>query len=99
VLLNHPLVVVGGNCGQALREQKVVGIATLHLDNLALLAEVLDIVDEEQFDATARTLGQTAASGFDERGFFGGHGSTPGTVRESSQRMKKWVVVICKAGL
>ena len=55
VLLDHPLVMVVGDRGQALRNQIVVGVAGLHLDDLPLLADVLDRVDQQQLDAAART--------------------------------------------
>ena len=48
---------VGGDRGQALRNQVVVGVAGLHFDDLALLADVLDRVNQQQLDAAARALG------------------------------------------
>ena len=51
VLLDHPLVMVGGDGGQALRQQVVHGVAALDLDDVALLAEVIDRLDQQQFDA------------------------------------------------
>ena len=47
MLLHHPLVVVGGERREALGQQVVVGVAPLHLDHLALLSEVFDVVDEQ----------------------------------------------------
>ena len=53
VLFDHPLVMVGGDRGQALRQQIVHRVAALHLDDFALLAEVIDRLDQQQFDAAA----------------------------------------------
>jgi hypothetical protein len=77
MLFDHPLVVVGRDRGETLRQQVVVGEAPLHLDDLTLLAEVLDVVNEQEFNATAFALGQATAGCFDTGGFFRGHDSTP----------------------
>ena len=58
VLLDHPLVVVGGDRGQPLREQVVHGVAGLHFDHVALLAQVLDRLHQQQLDAAVRALRQ-----------------------------------------
>jgi hypothetical protein len=55
VLLDHPLVVVGGHRGQPLRDQIVEGVAGANLDDVALVAEILDVVDQQQLDAAAGT--------------------------------------------
>ena len=47
VLIDHPFVMVAGLGREALRNEIVVGVAFLHLDDLALLADVLDLVDEQ----------------------------------------------------
>ena len=44
MLLHHPLVVLGGDGRQPLRDEVVVGEAPLHLDHFALLAEVFDVM-------------------------------------------------------
>ena len=61
VLFDHPLVVLAGDGGQALRQQVVVGVAGLHFDDVALLAEVLDRLDQQQFDAAVRALREPLA--------------------------------------
>ena len=44
--------------GQALRDEVVVGVAGLHFDDFALLADVLDRVDQQQLDAAALAFRQ-----------------------------------------
>ena len=78
MLLDHPLVVLGGDRRQPLRKQVVVGVAPLHLDHLALLAEVFDVMNEQQLDAAALALGKTGAASLKVVGagvghFFRGH--------------------------
>ena len=63
VLIDHPLVVVGGDGRQAMRNEIVVGVAGPHFDDLALLADMLDRVDQQQLDAAARALGAAACRG------------------------------------
>jgi hypothetical protein len=58
MFLNHPLVMLGGDGRQALWKEVVERVAPLHLDHVSLLAEVLDIVNEKQFDTAPRTLGE-----------------------------------------
>ena len=70
VLLHHPLVVVGGDRGQALRNQVVQGVAVLHLDHVALLAEMFDRLDQQQLDAAVRSLGQPLAFDDGNSDFF-----------------------------
>ena len=57
VLLDHPLVVVGGDGGQPLRHQVVHGVAVLDLDHVALLAQVFDRLDQQQLDAAVGAFG------------------------------------------
>ena len=59
VLLHHPLVVVGGDGGQTLRDQVVHGVAGPHFDHVALLAQVLDRLHQQQLDAAVQALRQS----------------------------------------
>ncbi len=59
VLFDHPLVMVRGESRHAVGQQVVVGIAGSHFNDFALFAQVFDIVNQQQFNATARALGQT----------------------------------------
>ena len=51
MLFDHPLVMVGGDRGQTLRQQIVHRVAALHFDDVALLADVIDGLDQQQLDA------------------------------------------------
>ena len=51
VLVHHPLVVVGGDRGQPLGQQEVHRVAALDLDDVALRADVIHVLDQQQFDA------------------------------------------------
>ena len=62
MLLHHPLVVLGGHSGQAVREQIVHGVAGPDGHHVALLAQVLDRLDQQQFDAPIGSLGQPLAA-------------------------------------
>ena len=66
MLVDHPLVMIGGNGGQALRNEIIEGKAPFDLDHIPLLAEVLHGVHEQQFDATPFALRQPLASGRDK---------------------------------
>ncbi len=57
MLFHHSFVVVCGDDCQALRQQVVVGMAGFHLDNLPLLADMVDILSEQQLNATMFSLG------------------------------------------
>ena len=48
VLFDHPFVVVGRDRRHALRQQVVASEAGLDFDDIALLAEVFDVVDQQQ---------------------------------------------------
>ena len=62
MLGHHPLVVLRGNRGQPLRDQVVRGVAAFDLDHLALRAQVLHGLDQQQLDAAVRSLGQPLGS-------------------------------------
>jgi hypothetical protein len=47
--LNHPLVLLAGDCGQTVRQQVVASIARLNLDDLTTLAKALYIVNQKNF--------------------------------------------------
>ena len=49
VLLDHPLVLQSCHSGFALRQQIVASVAWLHFDDFAPLAEVFNVVDEQDF--------------------------------------------------
>ena len=58
MLLDHPLVMVGGERGQAVRQQVVHRVARLDRDHVPLLAEVLDRLDQQEFDPAVGRFGQ-----------------------------------------
>ncbi len=49
---------VAGQGRQAVRNEIVVRVARFHFDDLALLADVFDAVDQQQFHAAALALGE-----------------------------------------
>src|SRR5262245_32269125 len=51
MLLDHSLVVVGRDRGQSLRNEVVESVARAHFNDVALMAEAVDVVDQQQFDA------------------------------------------------
>ena len=51
MLIDHPPVVVGRERGEPLGQQVVERVARLDLDHLALGAEVLHVVDQQQLHA------------------------------------------------
>ena len=59
MLVDHPLVVVGGIGRQALRQQVVQGVAGLDRHHVALLAQVIDRLHQQQLDAAVGRLGQS----------------------------------------
>ncbi len=63
VLFDHPLVMIGGDGGQALRQQIIHGVAALHFDDFALLAQVVDRLNEQQFDAAVLAALQPLVAG------------------------------------
>ena len=63
VLFDHPLVMVGGDRGQALRQQVVHGVAALDLDDVALRAEVVDGLNQQQLDAVVLAARQPLGGG------------------------------------
>lgn len=73
MLFDHSFVVLGRDRGEALREQVVEGVTALHLHYLTLLAEVVDIVDQQQFDTASLAAGQPLGGGGHERKFPDGH--------------------------
>jgi hypothetical protein len=50
VFFDHPFVVFGGDGGFALWEEVVAGVAGFDTDDFAAVSEIIDIVDEENFD-------------------------------------------------
>ncbi len=50
MLLHHALVVVRGDDGQPLRQQVIVGVAGFHLYDLTLLADMVDILSQQELD-------------------------------------------------
>ena len=58
VLFDHPLVMVRGNGRQAVRNEIVQGVAGLHLNDVALLAQVINRLDQEQLDAAVGGAGE-----------------------------------------
>ena len=80
VLVDHPLVMVAGLGREALWDEVVVGVAGLHFDDLALFADVLNRVNEQQFDATALAFGERLERSeglVAEFAMFGFHGRWP----------------------
>jgi hypothetical protein len=59
VLLHHPLVVLGRDSRQPLREEVIERVTGLHFDDFTLTAKVLDVVDQEQSITAVGPLGQT----------------------------------------
>jgi hypothetical protein len=74
VLFDHAPVMVGRDGRQTLRQQVIQGVTALHGDNVALLAEVIDRLDEQELDAVAG-LGEGLKAAFAlNAGGFGFHG-------------------------
>jgi hypothetical protein len=59
VLFDHSLVVLGGDSRQSLRQQIVHRIAAANGYYFTLLAEMIDRLDEQQFDLAVGGTGQT----------------------------------------
>ncbi len=53
VLFDHPLVVVASQGGEALRQQVVGRVTALDGDDFALLAQVIDRLDQKQLNTIA----------------------------------------------
>ena len=49
---------IGGDGGQTLRQQVVVGIAGFHFDHFTLPAKILDRLDQQEPDPVILSLGQ-----------------------------------------
>ena len=78
MLIHHPLVMVRGKGRHAVGQQVVVGVAGSHFDDVALFAQIFDIMNEQQFNAAARAFGQTTHAVRTTLKFFlrfGFHGS------------------------
>jgi hypothetical protein len=58
VFFDHPLVMIRGQCCQALRKQVIVRIARLYLNHVSLLAQVIDGLNQQQLNAAVRSLGE-----------------------------------------
>ena len=58
VLFDHAFVMVGRDRSQALWQQIVEGKAAFHFDDFSLAAQMLDVLDQQQFDTTVRAFGQ-----------------------------------------
>jgi hypothetical protein len=58
-------MVFGCNGRQSLRQQEVESVPLLHFDNVALTAEVFDIVNQQQFAATVVSFGESFVGSFD----------------------------------
>ena len=54
MLVDHPLVVVGRDRRQALRNQVVLRMAGFDLDDVALAAKVIDRLNQQEFNPTVR---------------------------------------------
>jgi hypothetical protein len=59
VLLDHPLVMLGGDGGQPLRQEVVHGEAAFDFDHVALLAEVVHRLHQQELDAAMLAFGQS----------------------------------------
>ena len=59
VLFHHAAMVVGGQSGEPLWEQVILGKARFDLDDFALLSQVIHRLDQHQLDTPVGTLGKT----------------------------------------
>ena len=59
MLLDHSLVVFGSDDRETLGKQVVVRVSWTDFNHFALFADVVDILDKHQFDATIWALGES----------------------------------------